>query len=252
MTTLKTTTQITDINIPVRYSAQQRTAASFLDTVNSHCVSLSESVEYHLEMYGNWIPASRTGRLNCKNSARQQNIRTLYGLLLTSSLPLSPTTTNRDPCFVYTPFSIKTRMLLSTFFSIMLTRSSHVFDLAAVQSNDVWGRTNKLTPHPTPQFIRLDTNPTPLRYVDQSGSKNLPEQDEGRWGEGSIYFSQIIDAMFWTTKLVLSCFGTIHEIQREAHTQKNALSPCLCCQRSVEEDSGVLLSSPIFRVYLIY
>ena len=125
MTTLKTTTQITDINIPIRYSAQQRTAASFLDTVNSHCVSLSESVEYHLEMYGNWIPASRTGRLNCKNSARQENIRT-HGLLLTSSLPLSPTTTNRAPCFVYTPFSIKTRMLLSTFFSIMLTRSSHV------------------------------------------------------------------------------------------------------------------------------
>ena len=180
-------------------------------------------------MYGNWIPASRTGRLNCKNSARQENIRT-HGLLLTSTLPLSPTTTNRAPCFVYTPFSIKTRMLLSTFFSIMLTRSSHVFDLAAVQSNDVWGRTNKLTPHPTPQFIRLDTNPTPLRYVDQSGSKNLPEQDEGRWGEGSIYFSQIIDAMFWTTKLVLSCFGTIHEIQREAHTQKNPLSPCWCCR----------------------
>lgn len=39
---------------------------------------------------------------------------------LTWSFPLSPTTTNSDLCLFWTPFSIKTRIRLSTFFSTIL------------------------------------------------------------------------------------------------------------------------------------
>ena len=51
--------------------------------------------------------------------------KTISNQLLTWSLPLSPTTRNSDLCFFCTPFSIKTRMRLSTFFSTMFLL--HVF-----------------------------------------------------------------------------------------------------------------------------
>ena len=47
-------------------------------------------------------------------------------VLLTWSLPLSPTITNSDRCFFWTPFSIKTLMRLSTFFNTILLRSPRV------------------------------------------------------------------------------------------------------------------------------
>ena len=83
-------------------------------------------------------------------------------------------------------FQIKTRMRLS----------SSAPRLAAVQSNDVWSRTNKFNPTP-PEFIRLASNPTPLRYVDQSGSEILP-----CFGWWSAWFTE--GSAFAFTLLMLS------------------------------------------------